>query len=255
MIIDIHAHIRCNPSDQAAEETALLQDMERNGIGFRVVSALNGWDYDEGNAYVSEFVSRYPDALLGCAVVNAKRRDAARATEQALSLPGMGMLELNSLEDGYYPDTCSGVEEVLEVAERHGVPVKVFCGIGSRSMPQQWMGHVRRHPNIPFVFLHMGCFDYGYGCIDLANEVDNLYLETSNQYEMQILRKAVNVAPGRRLVFGSMWPERLTKCSLDVFETVGVDEAFRRRTFEDNGAVLVQQAREAAACAQKEVCA
>lgn len=247
MIIDIHAHIRCNPADQHAEEEALLRDMERNGIGLRVVSALDGWDYDEGNAYVSDLVGRHPDVLLGCAVVNAKAKGAVEAAERALSLPGMGMLELNSLEDGYYPDSCPGVEGVLDVAERRGVPVKVFCGIGSRSMPQQWMGHVRRHPSIPFVFLHMGCFDYGYGCIDLASEVPNLYLETSNQYELQILRKAVNAAPRDRLVFGSMWPERLTKCSLDVFDTIGVDDEFRRLTFEENGAVLARQAREAAA--------
>lgn len=251
MIIDIHAHIRRNPDDQAAEEAALLADMERNGIGRRVVSALDGWGIEEGNTYISDLVSRHPDVLVGCAVVNPKEPGAAEAAERALSLPGMGMLELNSLEHGYYPDYCPGVEDVLAVAERHGVPVKVFTGIGSRSMPQQWMGHVRQHPATPFVFLHMGCFDYGYGCIDLASEEDNLYLETSNQYEMQILRKAVNSAPPERLVFGSMWPERLTRCSLDEFETVGVTDEFRTLTFEKNGARLLEIA-DAAIAAAKE---
>lgn len=245
MIIDIHSHIRLNPHDQAAEEQALMADMERNGIGLRVVSALDGWDEDEGNRYVSELVQRHPDVLVGCAVVNPKRKDAAEVAARALALPGIGMLELNSLEHGYYPDSCPGVEEVLAVAERAGVPVKVFSGIGSRAMPQQWMGHVRQHPGLPFVFLHMGCFDYGYGCIDLALEVDNLYLETSNQYELQILRKAVSVAPASRLVFGSMWPERLTKCSLDVFDTIDVPEEFHRLTFEENAVPLIERARAA----------
>lgn len=245
MIIDIHAHLQCNPGNQLAEEAELLRDMERCGIGLRVISALGDWEYEEGNDCVSEVVMRHPDRLLGCAVVNAKRARCEEEAERALSLPGMGMIELNSLEDSYYPEICPGVEKVLQVASRHGVPVKVFCGIGSRSMPQQWMVHVRRHPEIPFVFLHMGCFDYGYGCIDLACEVDNIYLETSNQYEMQILRKAVQMAPPDRLVFGSMWPERLTRCSLDVFDTVEVPEGFRTRVFEENAMPLICRAREA----------
>ena len=105
------------------------------------------------------------------------------------------MLEFNSVEHGYYPDACSGIEDVLAVAEERRVPVKVFTGIGSRSMPQQWLGHVRRHPDLVFLFLHMGCFDYGYGCVDLGKEIPNIYLETSNQYEVQILKKAVTSLP------------------------------------------------------------
>lgn len=231
MVIDFHAHVRRRPDAQEEEERALLEDMERNGIDRRVVSALDGWPADEGNEYVSSLVSRHPLRLVGCVVANPKEEGCGEKTRRALALPGMALVEMNSFEHGYYPDACEGVEEVLAVAGERGVPVKVFTGIGCRSMPQQWMGHVRRHPEIPFVFLHMGCFDYGYGCIDLVGEADNLYLETSNQYEMQILRKAVSQVPPSKLLFGSLWPSRLTRCSLDVFETVGIDEAFRAEVF------------------------
>jgi len=238
MIIDIHSHIRRIEGGNTAE-TKLLADMEKHGIGYRIVSAWDGRSEREGNQYISDLVSRYPGKLGGCAVINPKAYDHEQQTMEALSLPGMMMLELNSLEHGYYPDSCRGVEAVLAVAEERQTPVKVFTGIGSRSMPQQWVGHVKKHPQLPFVFLHMGCFDYGYGCVELAIEYDNIYLETSNQYEVQILKKAVNSVPKEKLIFGSSYPERFTRCSIDVFEMFHLDEEYKQYLYIQNSKRLL----------------
>ena len=35
MVIDIHSHIKNQKGNQVSEEEKLIQDMERNGIGFR----------------------------------------------------------------------------------------------------------------------------------------------------------------------------------------------------------------------------
>ena len=70
MIVDIHSHIKRNPAGQEEEEKKLLLDMEKNGIDFRVVSALDGWPVEAGNRYISKLVSAYPDRLAGCAVIN-----------------------------------------------------------------------------------------------------------------------------------------------------------------------------------------
>lgn len=239
MIIDIHAHVHANAVNRDIEEQSLLDDMDRNGIDLRVISALDTWDASEGNKFVSNLVSRMPGRLMGCAVANPKDPDCASKIAQDLCLPGMAMLEMNSFEHGYYPDVCPGVERVLDVAEKMSIPVKVFTGIGCRSMPQQWMKHVRNHPSIPFIFLHMGCFDYGYGCIDLVNRTENLYIETSNQYEVQILKKACRSAPRDRILFGSMWPDRLTRCSLDVFDTLSPDDSFLQMLHGENAAKLL----------------
>lgn len=240
MIIDIHSHIKRNYDHPETEEKELLADMKRNKVDFRVVSTLEGLSIEEGNQYISELVSRHPDCLAGCAVINPKEADCAQKAEAALSLPGMVVLELNSLEHGYYPDSCEGVEAVLEEAAKKQVPVKIFSGIGSRSMPQQWLGHVKRHPELNFIFLHMGCFDYGYGCVDLALEYPNIYLETSNQYEVQILKKAAMNVPKEKMLFGSSWPERLTRCSLDVFDMFHLDDAYQEAMFGKNAEKMLK---------------
>ncbi len=237
MIVDIHSHIRKDA--EGLQEEKLLQDMKKNGIDFRVVSALEGWSVEAGNQYVSDLASRHPECLAGCAVINPKDDNCEEAARKALELPNMVMLEFNSVEHGYYPDACSGIEKVLAVAEEKKVPVKVFTGIGSRSMPHQWLGHVKKHPDLTFIFLHMGCFDYGYGCVDLAQEFPNIYLETSNQYEVQILKKAVTKLPKEKLVFGSSYPERLTKCSLDVFDMFDLSDIYREYLFGKNGARIL----------------
>ncbi len=74
----------------------------------------------------------------------------------------------------------------------------------------------------------MGCFDYGYGCVELAKEYSNIWLETSNQYEVQILKKALMTVSEDKVLFGSMYPERFTRCSLDVFDTLRPKEEWKK---------------------------
>lgn len=243
MIIDIHSHIKLSISQPESEEFSkeqekreleLLADMEKNKIDYRIVSALEARSVKESNQYISGFVSRYPDKLLGCAVINPKEYDCAERTLEALALPGISMLEFNSLEHGYYPDHCPGIDTILDIIECKNIPIKVFTGIGARSMPHQWAIHAKRHPSVKFIFLHMGCFDYGYGCVDLAGEYDNIYLETSNQYEVQILKKAFAGLGKIKCLFGSSYPERLTRCSVDLFEMFHLDEEYLRHIYSEN---------------------
>ena len=233
MIIDIHSHIKLDG------QQPLFQDMDKNGIDYRIVSCLSEPDTKIANKFVEELVSAHPDRLGGCAVINPKQKDCAEECERFLENPAMKMVEFNSLEHGYYPDVCEGVDKVLKVVAKNQAIVKVFSGIGSRAMPQQWLKHVEKYPQIPFIFLHMGCFDYGYGCVDLAGRYENIYLETSNQYEVQIMKKAVTTAPQDKLLFGSSYPERLTKCSLDVLDMFHLDEGFRKKIFGENAAALL----------------
>ena len=80
----------------------------------------------------------------------------------------------------------------------------------------------------------MGCFDYGYGCVELAKEYPNIWLETSNQYEVQILKKALMTVSEDKVLFGSMYPERFTRCSLDVFDTLRPKEDWKKAWLGEN---------------------
>ncbi len=234
MIIDIHAHINLlNPFGEKEIES-LLADMDRFGIEKRVVSAIHGGNIKKQNDCIVDLVKKHPDRLIGCAVINPKDENAIEESQRILKIPEIRMIEFNSLEHGYYPDACKRLDEILTVLSEKDLPIKVFAGIGARSMPQQWLKQIKKHRNVNFIILHMACFDYGYGCVDLAKEHENVYLETSNQYEVQIIKKAINELSPEKLLFGSLYPERFTRCSISIFDTFDVDSSFRKRVYEEN---------------------
>lgn len=240
VIIDIHAHVKRDPETHNYLEQELLDDMNKNNITSRVVSAFEGKSILDQNNYISDFVSRYPDQLIGCAVINPKEDHSIEETRRVMKLPGIKMVEFNSIEHGYYPDSCQNIDPILEILEENNIPVKVFTGIGARSMPQQWAVHAKRHPNLTFIFLHIGCFDYGYSCVDVALENENVLVETSNQYEVQVLRKAFSILPKEKLLFGSSYPTVLTKSSVNVFDMFHLEKDYLESIYHKNAADLLE---------------
>lgn len=221
MKIDIHSHVQRIDGRHQVKE--LLEDMMKNRIDLRVVSTFQGPSIQWCNKFISDLVETNKK-LIGCAVINPKLDSAVEDTIHAVSLKNIRIIEFNSFEHGYYPDDCENLEAVLSIIEKEGLPVKVFTGIGSRSLPHQWEIHTKNHPNMNFIFLHIGCFDYGYSCVDIATRNDNIYVETSNQYEMQILRKTFQELRDNKILFGSMYPERLTSNGIDIFDMFELDD-------------------------------
>lgn len=220
MKIDIHSHLQ--RIDGRYQVNELIEDMEKNDVNLRVVSTLQGPSIQWSNGFISDLVES-DNRIIGCAVINPKLDSAVEDTIHALKLKNIRIIEFNSFEHGYYPDDCENLDEVLSLIGQSGLLVKVFTGLGAHSMPHQWEFNAKKHPEINFVFLHMGCFDYGYSCVDLASRNDNIYVETSNQYEMQILKKAFKELPGNKILFGTMYPERLTSNGIDIFNLFEIE--------------------------------
>lgn len=237
MIIDIHAHV--NRENNVYKDSELLEDMEKNNIDLRVVSTMEGSSIKEANTYISNLVKKNSNKLIGCAVINPKLDSAIDDINHAISLGNIQMIEFNSFEHGYYPDNCENLEKVLEIIEENNIIVKTFTGIGARSMPHQWEVMAKKFPKVKFIFLHMGCFDYGYNCIDIAKRNDNIYVETSNQYEMQILKKAFNNLDASKIIFGSSFPDRFTKCSIDIFDMFKLEKEELNSIYSDNAKRLL----------------
>lgn len=93
-------------------------------------------------------------------------------------------------------------------------------------MPVQWAFYARRFPDLPFVMLHMGTTDFGYGCVKMAPEYDNVYVETSCLYEFPIIRRALAAIDHHKILFGTHYPHKSTHCSLHAFDLLGLDEEF-----------------------------
>ena len=87
----------------------------------------------------------------------------------------------------------------------------------------------------------MGCFDYGYSCVDVVARHENAYTEISNQYELQILRKAIEHIDNEKILFGTTFPERLTSSSLRVLDTLNITEEEKNNIYYKNAKELLEE--------------
>lgn len=240
MTIDIHSHIQYSEGEYLIGE--LLLDMNKNQIDQRVISSINNENLLKNNQAIDDLCAFYPNQLIGCGVINPKLPDAIEQVQHAIGLPHIHFLEFDSFEHGYYPELQENLNEIFEIVKESNLIVKIFVGIGARAIPQQWEIYAQRFPEIPFIFLHMGCFDYGYTCIDVVKRNPNIYVETSNQYELQILRKAIHDLDAGKILFGTKYPERLTSSGLHVFDMLEVSEDFKKQVFGENAKELMRKA-------------
>ena len=225
MIIDFHAHLDRDPISKQYKIQEQLNDMADNSIDLRVISTYYGKSYSEANDVIISLVEKYPDKFIGCAVINPKMDDCVEEAMRVAQNPAIRMIEFNSLEHGYRPEKFKyNIDPILDICRQHKLIVKVFCGEGFYTMPDQWAFYSRRYPEITFVIEHMGGTDFTYGTVDLCKEEKNLMLETSYETEVPALHKVFKELPADMFLFGSNYPVNLTKLSMMKFDDLNLSK-------------------------------
>lgn len=240
MIIDYHSHLHWDRKTDTYDIEGLLMDMADNNIDIRVVSALNGSSITKQNDTIAKLVKEHPDKIIGCAVINPKAVDCVEEMQRIGELGIFKCIELDSLEHNYYPEECDAMDDIFELAEKYDLIVNVFTGWGPKTMPAQWAFFAEKHPNVKVVALHMGTTDFGYGTVELIPKMENMYLETSCMYELPILKKAFAVIDHSKFLFGSHYPHKFTKCSLETFDLLNLSEQFKKQLFYQNSKELLK---------------
>mgnify|MGYP000887675649 FL=1 len=241
MIIDFHAHLERDPESKTYLVADLEEDTHYNKLNLRLISALEGKNVRSQNQAVRELVQTNPDKYLGCAIVNPKEDDSIEQVLEIASQPEFRAIEFDSLEHGYLPEAQQqNIDEILKIAEGKQWVIKVFTGKGFQTIPGQWVFYSQRFPNLNFVFLHMGTNDFGYNMIEQAAQHENIFMETSYQYELPILRKAFKRLPPERFIFGSNYPVNLTYASINVFNVLELPKETQRKLFYENAKRLLK---------------
>ena len=70
MIIDFHAHVERDLITKKYDIESIIQDMDANGIGVRMISTLKGKSIRDQNDAMISYVRQYPERLMACAVIN-----------------------------------------------------------------------------------------------------------------------------------------------------------------------------------------
>lgn len=235
MIIDFHAHLPYDKVTNQFDFNALLSDMADNGIDQRVTSALYGPSIIVQNDIVATLVKKYPDRIIGCAIINPKSHECLSELERIIAMKCFSVIELDPLEHNYFPEECEALDDIISRASQASLIIAINTGWGCKTMPYQWEKYALKHPDAIFVMLHMGTTDFGYGTINyLAPRLENMYLETSCMYELPILRKAFRTLEQKKLIFGSHYPHKFTQCSIDAFALLKLSDLTKKKLFYEN---------------------
>jgi predicted TIM-barrel fold metal-dependent hydrolase len=203
MIVDAHMHIGAVfgvfATNICAEHILSIMDDFNISHGFVTAasSSLNN------NLKLMGEVSKYPGRLFGFYWVNPKRSSILDEVSRALKHGFVG-LKFRPETDGYSLFNISLLDSILSYACRMRMPVYVHCSGYGVSHPNALKHICSMYPELKVIVGHMaqGSVD----AIKVAEDFDNVFLETSTYRGFKVIEYAVNRVGSDRVLFGSDYP-------------------------------------------------
>jgi len=201
-IIDAHNHIgfRTGRKGQTAEE--IIAKMDENQIDQAVVFSYVQYP---NNDYVSEAVKKYPDRLIGYAVVDHRQPNPEKELERAILELGLRGLKLDTPTRGFSLDDFSITGKTFEVANKYHLPVICYCGDNNWVHPYKFGEAAKAYPNAKFIMAHSGILFMTSHAIEMCQEHPNCYIEISN-INACVINDAKNKGVLDRVLFGTDTP-------------------------------------------------
>lgn len=157
---------------------------------------------------------------------------------RCLDTPGMRGIKFHSWKHGYFPDNNNALDGIIEAIEPYDVPILCHTGTAPLSLPQQWAAIAKRHPKATFVFAHIGYLDFGYGCVECAMDLPNVYVDTAGQVEIPVIEKALDELGPDRIIFATDWPYKYPGSEIVKFDYYELDDAAKDKIFRTNALKL-----------------
>lgn len=243
MIIDFHTHITApeiiarrdeylvrdawfrdlyaKPNARLRSAEDLIAAMDRAAVDRAVVFGFGWRDMDlcrQDNDYVIESVDRYPERLIGFAIVNPAAGDEAIQEIERCAAAGLcGIGELMPDGQGYRLDDQQVMAPIVEATAEYGMPLLTHCsepvghlypGKGTVT-PDEVIRFARLFPETTLVCAHWGGGAIFYELMPEVSQVmRNVYYDTAASlylYQDDIFALAARWAPGK-VLFATDYP-------------------------------------------------
>lgn len=237
-IYDVHSHFGATSSGEEPNVEEMITDLKRYGISKVGVSCLTGVSTREQNDLIYKIMNMYPEFIEGYAFINPKDPDALNEVEKCLGEYKMNGVKFHSWKQGYYPDNRPELDKIFDVIEHYGVHVEMHVGTAPLSTPYIWGEYARKHPKLDFLFTHTGYYEFGMSSIEVAKRYPNIWLETSGQMDVEVLKKSVKELGSERVVFGTDWPYKPVNVEIDKFQYLGFTDEQLTNIFSKNAEYL-----------------
>jgi len=230
MVIDLHAHLGLwsmfhmnNPW-----EDHIIQVMDLLGIDKICIASLAavGADATLGNQITFQAMKRYPQRIIGLAVINPHwPKEAITELNTCIKKNGMRGIKLHPTMYGY-PIDGPGFRPAFEYARDYGLPIithtdyaegRIGPPVGGSSLPfskinvaspLRTMEVAVKFPNVNVVLVHSGHDQEGHQlALEAARGLSNVYLDFSGtEKDFGLIEEYVSVLGASRVVFSTDEP-------------------------------------------------
>ena len=203
------------------------------------------------NDYIIDAVRRYPDQLLGFAIVQPMAGEAAaQELDRCLRAGLCGCGELGPDGQGFQVDTPAHLAPIAEVLMAHGRPMLIhsseplghmYAGKGT-VYPHKLLAAAQAFPHLLMILAHWGGGLPFYELMpEVAAALQNVYYDTaasSYLYRADIFALATRIVGAERVLWGTDYPLLGQARFLQRVRAVGLDPATEAAVLGDNAARL-----------------
>lgn len=238
VIYDIHSHLGKTSSGEENTPSELVESLKQYGISKVGISSLSGISMTEQNDLVYQAMKEFPEEVKGYGFIHPKSKNAIDEVHRCLGDYKMNGIKFHSWKHGYYPDNTPSLKDILTEIQPYDVHVQMHVGTAPFSTPYTWVEYAKMFPKIDFLFTHIGYYEFGLSTIEAIKDVKNVWVETSGQMDVEVLKKAIDVLGAERVCFGTDWPYKPVNIEVEKFYELQVPEEKLEYIFHKNAEYL-----------------
>ena len=199
--IDVHTHVGKGAAVWTGKQ--VVERMDTIGIDKTVI-----FPFTEGNwtnEVVEESVRDYPDRLIPFSAINPwNGQPALDELERCFKL-GFKGVKLHPTICGFPLSSKKLCNPVFEIVEAYNGVVIVHGASDMYNHPLEFARMAGRFKNVPLIMAHCGFFWLWEEAIEVAQEHDNLFLDTS-RVPLFETRKVITTLGGSKVMWGTDGP-------------------------------------------------
>lgn len=229
MIVDSHNHFGIRKGENFPAET-LIEWMDKAGVD-ACVATSQPESYD--NDYTAEAQEKYPDRIIGFAVVNPWLYSAEEELKRCFGERNLYGVKLNTLRHGYALDRHQITDPIFEICDHYKKAVLCHGESDMFNMPGKFEEMARAFPNVKLILAHIGQPDAVDAAIRAANRYENIYVDTAG-VSINVLRQAVERIDRHKILMGTDASWGRFEYSMALVKKATRDEEMRRLIMGEN---------------------
>ena len=159
---DFHSHLGQTTAGDKNSADQLVKQLSEFGISKVGICCTSGNSMIEQNNVIYDAMCKYPDFVVGYAVINPKDPHANDEIHRTLGEMKMNGVKFFSWKFGYAVENCPQLGAVIDEIGKYGVHIQIHAGASPLCTPYVWIAHAKRRPDMKFVFTHICGREFGY---------------------------------------------------------------------------------------------